>query len=76
VAVNVTVTNTAASGYLQLWPAGQTQPYTSELNWTPGQTAENLVLVGVGSGSGLSIYNGSSGSVDVIIDAYGWFGAG
>lgn len=76
VVVNVTVTNATGAGYLQVWPTGQPQPFTSEINWTPGETTENLVLIALGGGGEVSIYNGSPGRVDVIVDVYAWFGAG
>jgi len=71
--INVTVTNGTAGGYLQTWPAGQTRPTTSELNWAPSQTTENLVVMAVGSSGQVSFYNGSVGTVDLVVDADGWF---
>ena len=73
-AVNVTVTDTAAAGDLQVGPGGQPLPDTSEVNWSPGQTTENLVIVGAGSSGSLTFYDGSSGTVDLVVDVYGWYG--
>ncbi|MGH7697557.1 MAG: IPT/TIG domain-containing protein, partial [Candidatus Dormibacteria bacterium] len=75
VVLNVTVTDGTAPGYLQAWPSSATQPLTSEVNWLPGQSTENLVMVGLGSSGAISLYNGSSGSVDVIVDVEGWYAA-
>lgn len=73
IAINVTVTDTAAPGVLLVGPGGQPIPGTSEVNWAPGQTTENLVVMAVGSDGSMNFYNDSSGSVDIVIDAYGWF---
>ena len=73
-AVNVTVTDTAAAGDLQVGPGGQPLPDTSEVNWAPGQTTENLVIVEAGSSGSLTFYDGSSGTADLVVDVYGWYG--
>ena len=49
VVMNVTVTNTTAASYLSVYPTGVAQPYTSNLNWTPGDTVPNLVAVTAGN---------------------------
>ncbi len=73
-AINVTVTNTRAAGYLSVAPAGQPLPDTSEVNWVTGQTTENLVITGVGPNESVTFYNCSTGSVDLVVDVYGWYG--
>ena len=55
VVLNVTVTDTTASSYLSIWPAGQAQPTASSLNWTPGRTIPNAVTVKLGAGGKISI---------------------
>jgi hypothetical protein len=72
VVLNVTVTNTTAPSFLTVWPKGATQPNASNLNWVAGETVPNRVIVPVGAGGQVSIYN-SSGSTDVIVDVGGWF---
>ena len=73
VAVNVTVTEPAAGGFLTTWPTGILPPLASNLNFAPGQTVANLVVVKVGSEGKISLYNGGGG-VHVIADVAGWFG--
>ncbi|MHB1853433.1 MAG: IPT/TIG domain-containing protein [Acidimicrobiales bacterium] len=73
-AVNVTVTDTGATGDLQVGPGGQPLPDTSEVNWAPGETTENLVILEAGSSGSLTFYDGSSGTVDLVVDVYGWYG--
>jgi len=72
-ALNVTVTNPSAAGFLTLFPAGQPLPSSSVLNFRQGQTrANNLVLP---IGSGIAVFCGipSTGTVDVIVDVTGYF---
>ena len=75
VVLNVTVTNTTSSSFLTVWPAGDIRPLASNLNWVPGETVANLVVVSLSDNSQnhLKIYN-LSGSADVIFDVAGWVG--
>ncbi len=70
--LNVTVTNTTASGFLTVWPTGAAFPLASNLNWVAGQTVPNRVIVPVGTGGKVSIFN-SAGSTDVVVDVSGYF---
>jgi len=76
VLVNVTVTQPQAYGYLTVFPAGEAVPATSNLNFVPGLTAPNLVLVKVGQNESISIQNGSPGSAHVVVDIQGYVTAG
>ena len=72
--LNVTVTNPTGSGYLSVFPTGLDAPAnSSNLNFVPGTTVPNLVLVAVGSAGQVSIYNESGGTVDVIVDLFGYY---
>ena len=74
VVVNVTVTNPTAPSYLTLWPDGTQQPLASDLNFMPGQTVPNLVVLKLGPSSpSFDIYN-AAGSTDVVIDLVGFYG--
>jgi hypothetical protein len=72
VVLNVTVTNPTADGFITAWPHGLTRPLASNLNFTPGQTVANRVVVGVSPG-GLVDFGNANGSVDLIVDISGWF---
>lgn len=72
IVANVTVTNTQSSGYLTIYPANQSRPNASEINWSTGETVPNLVTVPTGSGT-IDFYNGSNGSTDVIVDVEGYY---
>ena len=74
VALTVTATGSAAAGYVQVVPtAGSTAlGSTSNVNVTgPGQTVANLVIVPLGTGGTVQLYN-SSGT-DIIADVVGYF---
>ncbi len=73
VALNVTVTDTSAAGFLTVYPTGQPTPEVSNLNWTAGETLANLVLVRLGGG-GVTLYN-QNGSTEVVVDLQGYFAA-
>jgi hypothetical protein len=75
VALNVTVTDPVLGGFITVWPAGTARPPSSNLNMQDGQTVANMVLVGVGSGGRVSIYN-DNGLTDVLVDVMGWFEPG
>ena len=44
----------------------------SNLNFVPGQTVPNLVMVRIGTNAKISLYN-SAGSTDLIADVVGYF---
>jgi hypothetical protein len=75
VALNVTATNANAPGYLTVYPSGQPAPTASNVNYLGGQSVSNAVIVGVGAGGQITIYNYGS-TADVVIDVGGWFGLG
>ena len=70
--LNVTVTNTTDSGYLEAYPQGATQPTASNLNWTMGETVANRVLVSLSATGMITLYN-HTGNTDVIVDVSGYF---
>ncbi|MCA1683556.1 MAG: hypothetical protein LC708_00250, partial [Actinobacteria bacterium] len=72
VALNVTVTEPTADGWLTLYPSGTPPPHVSNLNFTPGKTVPNLVVVKVGTGGNVAVFN-SAGRTDVIFDVAGYF---
>ncbi len=74
VVLNVTVTGTTSPGYLAVYPTGDALPAVSDLNWSQGETIPNLVVVGVGSGGSVTIYN-AHGTANVIADVEGWYEA-
>jgi len=75
VVLNVTATDLVGpETYLTIFPTGLPRPVASTLNLTQGRTAPNLVVVPVGAGGKVSIFN-HSGSVAVLADVQGWYAA-
>ena len=72
VALNITVTEPTAGSFLTAWPAGESRPLASNLNYEAGATLPNMVVVKVGAGGKVNLFN-NSGSVHVIADVAGYF---
>jgi hypothetical protein len=72
--LNVTVTDTTAASYLTVWAAGAAQPLASNLNWTPGLTVPNRVIVPLSASGRITVFN-KFGSADVVVDVSGYFQA-
>jgi hypothetical protein len=49
-ALNLTVVDPSAAGFLTAYPCGTTKPNTSNVNFTAGQTVANLSIVKIGAG--------------------------
>jgi hypothetical protein len=78
VVLNVTAVNPTSNGYVTVWPTGSGRPLASSLNTQPGQTRPNLVAAKVGDGGKVSLfsYGDGNGTVDLVADVVGYFGAG
>ena len=74
VALNVTVTGTVGGGYVTAYPDGTTRPTASNLNFNPGDTLANMVIVPVGADGKVDLFNASSGT-QLIADVAGYFSA-
>jgi hypothetical protein len=74
VILNVTVTEPTTTGYLTVYPHGTPRPGVSNLNFTPGQTVPNLVMVPLVDGK-VDFYN-PAGTVQVIADITGYYSPG
>ena len=72
VVINVTATDTTSAGFFTVFPTGQALPTASNLNWTAGVTVPNRVIVPVGTGGQVSVFNGL-GSADLVVDVNGYF---
>jgi sugar lactone lactonase YvrE len=70
VAMNVTVDQPTASGYLTVYPCG-TRPTASNLNYTAGQTIANTVITPVDATGTVCFY--AHGTTHLIADLTGWF---
>ncbi|MCU1395001.1 MAG: Protocatechuate dioxygenase [Ilumatobacteraceae bacterium] len=71
VATNVTATQSAAAGYVTVYPSG-TRPTASSLNVTAAnQTISNHVVSSVGGDGGLRLYTQSG--THFVVDVNGWY---
>jgi hypothetical protein len=75
VVLNVTATNVTAPTYITAWPDGTTRPVASNLNPAGGQTLPNRVIVKLGTGGRIDLFN-AAGRADLIADVSGWFSDG
>lgn len=76
VSLNVTVSNGAHGGFLQLFPGGDGTPSTSTINWRAGQTKANNAIIPLsfdGRGQMTVQVNMPAGAVHVILDVNGYF---
>ena len=73
VMLNLTAVSPTASGYLTLFPSGQTRPGTSNLNFPAGHTVANLALTGASTDGKVNVYNGSGGQTQILADLFGYF---
>ncbi|MEU6980411.1 FlgD immunoglobulin-like domain containing protein [Streptomyces sp. NPDC046371] len=74
VVLNVTATNATTSSHVSVYPSGTRQTSASNLNFTAGRTAANLVTVPVVDGH-VKFFN-RAGSVDLLADIAGYYTAG
>ena len=75
VVLNVTATQPSAGGYLTVYASMMPQPNTSNLNFAPGQTAANLVVVPLGPEGTINVFN-ATGTTHLVIDVVGWLAVG
>ncbi|MDP9219361.1 MAG: hypothetical protein M3P23_02350 [Actinomycetota bacterium] len=73
VVLNVTATTPTKTGFVTVFPTGSPKPTVSNLNYTAGRTVPNLVTVALGTSGQVSLYNGSSGTVNLIADVAGYY---
>ena len=76
VALNVTAVGPVKPGFLTVFAAGTTRPVASNLNFLPGENVPNMVVTPVGAQGKVSIYNGSSSTVNILADIHGYFVGG
>ena len=71
VALNVTVTEPAASGFVTVYPCGSAKPLASSLNYGPQQSVANLVVTKLGTEGKVCIF--SSQPLHLVVDEIGYF---
>jgi hypothetical protein len=75
VAVNITVVNPSAGGYVTAYADGANRPGTSNLNYTAGQTVANSAIVPVAANGEIDLTNVTSatGSANLLVDVVGYY---
>ena len=72
--VNVTLIGSEGPGFVTAWPAGTSQPGTSNLNVDAvGQTRAGLAIVPIGDDGEISVVSSTGG--DLLVDVLGYFGS-
>lgn len=71
VVVNITVTDTQGSGFVTVYPCGETRPTASNLNYTLNKTIPNLVIAKIGTNGQICIFN--TAPTHVLADVAGYF---
>ena len=71
VALNVTATESAAQGYVTVYPCGTTRPNASNLNLVPGRDIANHVSVGTDASARVCIY--TQATTHLVVDLLGRF---
>ena len=74
VAINLTVVDPDRAGWLTAWPCGEQQPFTSNLNFSAGQTVANLAIAKLGPAGTLCL--ASTAGADLLADLTGWYRSG
>ena len=72
VVMNVAATEVSGPSFVSVWPFGEPDPGTSNLNLMPGQTIANLVICRLGESGALTIANPLA-DCEVIADVLGYF---
>jgi beta-lactam-binding protein with PASTA domain len=70
VVLNVTATAPAAAGYLTVYPCGTPPPTASNVNYRPGESVPNLVVVKIGDGGSVCI--ATFAQTHVVVDLSGY----
>jgi hypothetical protein len=71
VALNITVVNPAAAGFITVYPCDAPRPLASNVNYVADQVVANGVIAPVSASGEVCVY--SQAATDVIVDLAGWF---
>ena len=74
VVVNVTGIQGTAGTFITVYPTGAAAPTASNLNLPAGAIQANLVVVALGTGGQITVFN-AQGNIDVAVDIQGYFSA-
>lgn len=72
--LNVTAVDGGGWGYFTIWPANESMPDSSNVNYSGSNPTPNTVIVPVSPDGKIKIY--SLQSANVVVDMMGWLGTG
>jgi hypothetical protein len=70
--LNVIAAGGTASGSITSYPAGAARPGTPNVYYAARRTVANLVQVPLGTGGKITFFNGSAGTVQLIVNLHGY----
>ena len=71
VALNVTVTDPMGSGFVTVYPCGETRPLASNVNFTAGAVVPNAVIAKIGDDGKVCLF--VSNEAHLVVDVNGYF---
>jgi hypothetical protein len=71
VALNVTVVQPSAAGFVTLWPCDVTQPLSSNVNYLKSQIVANGIIAPVSTAGTVCLY--SNALSHIVVDLAGWY---
>ncbi len=75
-AINITATDATAGGHINAYPDDPSDPTpssASNLDFAKGKNVANMAVVAIGTDRKVDFLNGSSGTVDLVVDISGYF---
>jgi hypothetical protein len=72
-AVDLVAISGASGGYLNAWPTVQSMPATSLDSFQASTATSSMAVVAPDSAGSISVYNGSSVPIQLVVDLQGWF---
>ncbi|MFC1402814.1 MULTISPECIES: RHS repeat-associated core domain-containing protein [Streptacidiphilus] len=72
-AVDLVAISGANTGYLHAWATGSTMPTTSVDSYQANGVTSSMAVVAPNATGSISVYNASSGSIQLVVDLQGWF---
>jgi hypothetical protein len=75
VAVNLTSVDSTKNGLITAYPAGQSLPGVSNLNYPAGSATANMAILPIGTNGQVTFENSSTGPTDLLADVAGYYTA-
>ena len=72
-AMNLTAVGSTRLGVITAYPAGESLPTVSNVNFAAGETVANMSVVPLGTNGQIVFHNTSSGPVDLLADVFGYY---